>query len=628
MSQLSYAAFTIVGGLHVALFATVQQQPPRFRTGVDLTRIEVTVLDAETRKPIPDLEAGDFEIKVDGVIQRVASLARVVVPGASSNASDNGLAESARDVTNNSAREPRLTAILMNDASGSNDPFNRKTGLEIAHRIIDSLGPQDKAAVIFTRDNRYAQDFTDDRVLLRRAVERFNPMQTVGIGPFGVLQRLQRFLVETPGFRRAVVFISPVPLGSSAVTGRLSVFGVNEEAAATAREIQAISTAARVAHVPIYSFSTHGLHAPTAADLRLRQGRNFDHENFTQRLWTIAGLTGGRAVMDHNTPAQVVPSMFDELSSYYALAYENSYSLDGRRRWLDVKVRRPGVLVMPSRVLITAEPPQVVAENAKLATTRDSGLIEALSAPLPVGDLPLQLSAVQFARPAQPKHALMLTLGLPLASSAQPVDYLVQILTYDGEGRRQIASETHGLRVTPPSQSDRAQEVVFRVDLKPGRYQLRVAAENKSTKTAGSVHATVIIPDFEKEPLTLSGVAIGWAGRGATGGRDAVTDFISFAPTTGRTFGTSDTVGALIRVHQRLPPGSDAVLVECEILDTIGNRVSLDTRRISPSEFTPAGVEHRFELPLSRLKTGDYVLRFVASISSHRQQRDVRFTVK
>lgn len=55
---------------------------PQFRSGVTVTRLEVTVLDKRTRTPVKGLTADDFVIKVNGERQPIVSVAEVVVSAA------------------------------------------------------------------------------------------------------------------------------------------------------------------------------------------------------------------------------------------------------------------------------------------------------------------------------------------------------------------------------------------------------------------------------------------------------------------------------------------------------------------------------------------------------------------
>jgi VWFA-related protein len=617
-----------VGVCAILTVAAAKQPPTQFRTGIELTRVEITVLDKRTRKPITGLTAEDFVVKVSGDLQRVASLSEIRVPGLRE--APPAFTEAARDVTGNEGPRPRLFLILMNDADGENDPFDRQTGKQVAHRLIDGLGPEDRAAVVFTRDNRHAQDFTGDRTLLRRAVERFNPMFTMGVNRWGVFQRAQEFMSGMPGYRRVLAFISPVPRGAPTQ----NPFGVDEEAEAVGRAMRGVSAGARISHVPLYVFSTHGLHAPTAQDMRPTfmgsdLGRNRPYDQFVEFARTVANQTGGRAIVGNNAPANVVSAVFEELASYYALGYESTYPPDGRRRWLDIQVKRPDALVMPSRVLITAaKPAKVESAEAVLNPRRDSGLFEALGAPLPAGDVPLRLSSLALPVKDKREQAVALTLGLPPVPAGTAEEFRVRLLLFDGEGRRELHADTREVKLTgSETTADAWLEVALRLDLRPGRYQLRIAADRKSTQTAGSVHATLVVPDFAEDALSLSGVAIGRAAAPPVAGREALADLLPFAPTTARTFAPGDRVGALLTVHQPTRRPAQAVL-ETEIIDAAGAVVHAATRRIPPEAFAAGGAEHRFELPLAALTPGDYLLRFVATAGDARAQRDVRFTVE
>ena len=137
---------------------------------------------------------------------------------------------------------------------------------------------------------------------------------------------------------------------------------------------------------------------------------------------------------------------------------------------------------------------------------------------------------------------------------------------------------------------------------------------------------SVVVPDFAKAPLSLSGVALGRAESGPVGGREAIADVLDFAPTAVRTFARTDHVGALVRVYQRSDRPS-SVSLETAILGDTGTSVVTMRRTLAASEFATHSVEHRLDLPLTELRSGGYLLRIVAVAGKHREQREVRFTV-
>jgi VWFA-related protein len=609
-----YVAAALTSTLSLTSVPTAAAQEParpQFRAGVSVTRLEVTVLDKRTRTPVTGLTANDFVIKVNGDRQPVVSLAEVVLPAS---VAAPALAEAARDVSTNTRRPSRLFVLVLDDATGRT-PFHRSTVKAIAHDFIDRIGPDDLAAVLFVCDNSEAQDFSPDRTLLRRAVEHYS-VNGCPQPALRVVRRAQEFLLSMPSYRRAIVFVSPSLRGYSG----------------TSLHQQDIAFAARFDHVPIYAFSAHGLRAPTAKDLtpdRVGRGGNpfREYDDHVESLRTLASVTRGRATVHTNAPADAVPAVFEELSSYYAVAYEHTYPDDGRLRRLSVEVTRPDAVVVSSRTLVRA--PDAGADARLPGAGRASGLIEAMGEPLPSGDLPLRMASLPLAVPDAREQALALALTLPPA--VVPEDYRMQLLIFDGEGRRQLSSQT--LDVAVPAgvgnADDGGPEVALRLDLRPGRYNLRLVAERQRDGTAGSIHATVVVPDFARDALSLSGVAIGRADGHPIANRTALDGLLPISPTAIRDFLVTDRVIAFLRVHQssRRPPRP--VVLETEIVDTTGTVRWSAARTLAAGAFEPrAAAEHRFDLPLSELGAGSYLLRFVATAGDARTQRDVRFEVR
>jgi hypothetical protein len=71
------------------------------------------------------------------------------------------------------------------------------------------------------------------------------------------------------------------------------------------------------------------------------------------------------------------------------------------------------------------------------------------------------------------------------------------------------------------------------------------------------------------------------------------------------------------------------VVLETQVIDATGIVVLSATRAMGAEVFDAhASAEHRFDLPLSQLDAGSYLLRFVATTGDVRAQRDVSFSVK
>ncbi len=625
MRILVFVALLCVMG--VPLVSQQQQQPPQFRAGVAVTRLEVTVLHSRTRALITGLTADDFVVRVNGQVQPIVALAEVAVPGVGTFAAP-AMIEAARDVASNELVNPRLFVLILNDAVGGLDPYYRSTGKAIAQRFIDLLGPEDLVSVIFVRDNRYAQDLTQDRVLLRRAVEEYRPLPLPQADQHTtrVLLKTLEFLRPISRYRRAVVFITPSANGGELDTEDLKDFTSRADAFHEL-DVAAVSAGAGLSHIPVYTFSAQGLQAPTAADMKRLNARELSspHSRFdshVETLRTIAGLTGGRATVATNTPADGVPAMFNELSSYYALAYEQTHPADGRLRRLDVQVTRPDALVVSSRLVLA---PTKAASPAADTYVMRTGLFEALESPLSMGALPLRLSALPVAVSGARDQAVAFTLGLPRVSAAE--QFRVRMLVFDGEGRREILDTSRTVDIARGTPEGDAPELAMRVSLRPGRYNVRVVTERASDDNAGTVHATIAVPDFAREPLSLSGVAIGRGDGRRIAGRAELEGLLPFAPTATRTFEPGDRVGALLRVHQASNRAAAPVTMATSITDAMGDVLRTESRVIEASAFEDGVAGHRYEVPLD-LPSGVYLLRFVATTANATAQREVRLSVR
>jgi len=87
-------------------------------------------------------------------------------------------------------------------------------------------------------------------------------------------------------------------------------------------------------------------------------------------------------------------------------------------------------------------------------------------------------------------------------------------------------------------------ELLSRLTLKPGRYELRLAVD-ASVNQRGSVYTFVDVPDFSEQPLSLSGIVLGATPGPLSAPKDAFAGLLPIVPTARRTFAAAD------RVHGR-----------------------------------------------------------------------------
>ncbi len=172
-------------------------------------------------------------------------------------------------------------------------------------------------------------------------------------------------------------------------------------------------------------------------------------------------------------------------------------------------------------------------------------------------------------------------------------------------------------------------EAVSTLNLEPGTYELRVAVRHEPSGTIGSVHAFVDVPDFGKDPLTLSGVVLHDATAPTATPAEALGGVIDLAPTTRREFTTAQRVVALVRAYERRNDQSAAVNVTFRILDEQLREVLAEPMSVPADRFAAdQSAEVRFDLPLDKLQPGAFVLRVDAARDSSTVRREVPFTVR
>jgi hypothetical protein len=413
-------------------------------------------------------------------------------------------------------------------------------------------------------------------------------------------------LSSVPHRRKSVFFISVGP--DTPILGPVAPADRRSQCIAKAQNntLEVLKMAQR-ANVNVYSIDPGGL----------RAGGWSPGPDSQPYLVGMAENTGGRAIVDTNDEVGHLAAVMDDMRAYYLLGYELvDRKSDGRFHRVEVKVNRPGVEVHSRGMRYDAVPDKPRA--AATATPAESAVGEFL----PKDDLRVEAAVAPF---VTSEHAttvqIALTVRAPAANlgSRDQADLLIRAFTPDG---RAIGTVHQTMPVTVDAGS--GFELASRIDLKPGRYSLRIAVTSQAASRTGSVYTDVTVPDFSKEPVALSGVVMTTSSGSSLRG-DA---FLTLAPTTTRAFSVDDRIQTFLRVYQGGSSPPAPVAMTLRIVDEHNAAVVDRAETLPPGTFAQnRQADYSYRLPLSTLKPGEYWLSIEAAIGKRTARRDVRFSV-
>ena len=369
MFRCSVPALILV--LSVCMPAQAQNRP-QFRSGVEVTSIDVTVVDNRGRS-IANLKPGEFLVRVDGVPRRVVSADWV---SRTSNTSGR-LTEprSPEGSSSNEAGSGRLVLIVI-------DQPNIRFGGAIEHRaainkFIDRLQPSDRVSVVNLGVGGKSLPFTTNRDQMKQVVSSatggvpYPPsIKTAGDVTFDFLRALLNDLrsIDAP---KTLVLVSQGLMFSE--EARPS-FEALERAAASARTtIYALRLDPRISDItqtdPDPALGPAPTNAPPAAsgggggrasralpDSPLPAGpagdRGAQGIEAAGELYAVANATGGATFPVVMAADAALARIESELSGYYLLAIESAPAdRDCKPHSLNVDVSRRAVTVRAGRYL-------------------------------------------------------------------------------------------------------------------------------------------------------------------------------------------------------------------------------------------------------------------------------------
>src|SRR5688500_12663835 len=168
------ASVTLLAALAASGHAAqdVQRSPQVLRSGIDLITVDVAALDNRGR-PVEDLQARDFSVKVDGRTRDVVAAQLVRVDRAAAAAAP-AIPATPLVSTNLTPLTGRRVIVAVDQTlilPGGITPLLRTAG-----QFVDGLAPQDHAAFVAFPEPGPRVDFTRDKARVREA------MQAIDIG--------------------------------------------------------------------------------------------------------------------------------------------------------------------------------------------------------------------------------------------------------------------------------------------------------------------------------------------------------------------------------------------------------------------------------------------------------------
>jgi Ca-activated chloride channel family protein len=288
----------LVAGGMCLLAGTVAAQQGRFRAGVELVSLSVTVTDGA--KYVTGLDQEAFDVYEDGARQAITFFSRV--------------------------QQPIALAILLDTSNSMEEKLS--TAQEAATGFVRRMRKDDAIEIIeFNNQVRIPQPFTNDVIALERAIQQtsVNGSTSLYNAIYVSLKELKAERARTAAEmrRQAIVVLSDGDDTSSLV------------------EYEEVLNLAKRSETAIYAI---GLRQPEI-------GRpKFKEAEFVMRQ--LSQETGGRVFFPTSVAelSKIYEQISEELASQYSIAYSSKNPMrNGVWRRIDVRINKPGLTARARR---------------------------------------------------------------------------------------------------------------------------------------------------------------------------------------------------------------------------------------------------------------------------------------
>jgi VWFA-related protein len=522
--------------------APQQQEPiqgPTFKTGIDLVAVDVAVVDRRGR-PVEDLRAPEFSVKIDGEVRRVVSaeLIKVDVEAAKKQVADKTESFYTSNLTPPNGRQIVIAVDQINIRPGSLRPV-----LDAAGRFLDLLSPLDQVAFVAFPEPGPRVNFTNDKLRLRRAMQGLVGQQpraragnyNIGVSEALAIEERRDQIVLSAVMTRECRSNDPRQLAQCErdIISESSQISRNsrEDADLSLRGLQTLLEHLSYVDGPkSLILISEGLAVSETNDLRhlvrlagmartainvlsvdLRRGdvtiaeqpptEAEDRRILMQGLEAIASMSRGSLYHIAGTGEPIFERLASESSAYYLLGVEQRPSDSvGDRHRIDVEVRRNDVTIRSRQAF-------VLSQSRTVRRSPQDALRDALGSPFAISGLPLRVTTFAQQDPGSEKVRLIVAAQIGQAG-AEPGKFTLGYLVINDENRV-AASFGDQIELTGGSGSpNEPLKFVGGVVVDPGIYSLRVAVVDSEGRR-GSIVRDVSAWKMAGEAFALGDLIVG-----------------------------------------------------------------------------------------------------------------------
>lgn len=583
------AAFSVT--LRSSLQDPPPQRPPTFRTGTDLVRVDVTVIDRRGN-PVTTLTADDFELRDNGQPQAITSFKLVEANG---QAPDGDVSLAIRHVGHAAAEaardDVRVFLIFWDEYHISQFASALRAREDLTRIVLHAFGETDLVAIMDPLLTLDGIRFTRDRRDLAEQIRKLSGRRGVYFPPRSGIE--EEHLIDMRNIERIRSQVSVSAIKAAAVhlgtlrEGRKSLVLVSEWLGAPTDMLSDLIHSANDSNTAIYVIDPRGLQV---------QGRP------SSFLETIALGTGGEPLVTNDVP-KAFDRVVKQASAFYLLGYAMAGTpMDGRFHEIKVRVKRPGLEVRSRAGYWAPRAADVARAKSKTDAARLPPALEEALAMLPPRTAPHAIEIWTGIAPLADGRARVTVAWTPRETAGEPRPAPAEVSVTAASASGQVFED----RIDPAGTSFEAP---------PGSLRLKFTVRDKNREVIDRHVRVVAVPESSGPALALTTPVVHRV-RSAADMRATMSEH---APVhAGRDFDRTDRLLVRFATYRRLEDG--------HVSATLLNRSGVKLVEL-PVAADPERSGYTIDLPLFSIARGEYILSIEASRDGERAEALVALRV-